>query len=140
MAKIAAKKPDFAAALVMRQTGDDIEAANRLVAYLAELHGNLMSERSEAEARVACFPDKAQPTEDEAYRLLDLVDDVRVVVDEKYLVIAQADIGAERLRPLLDDLKLGISFNVIPSRDAYKGALPSAPINDLMAFCEARRK
>jgi hypothetical protein len=138
MARIAAEKHDFAVVLVMSHTSDDTVAANRLVTYLAELHESLISERRDAEARIACYPDRSQPTEEEAYRLLDLVNDVRAVVDEKYRVIAEADLGAERLRPLLDDLILGISASVIRSKDAYKGALPSAITNNLLAFCEAR--
>jgi hypothetical protein len=138
MARIAAEKHDFAVVLVMSHTSDDTVAANRLVTYLAELHESLITERRDAEARIACYPDRSQPTEEEAYRLLDLVNDVRAVVDEKYRVIAEADLGAERLRPLLDDLILGISASVIRSKDAYKGALPSAITNNLLAFCEAR--
>jgi hypothetical protein len=60
-------------------------------------------------------------------------------VDNKYLVFAQANVGIASLRPLLDDLKLGITFQSMPARVAYKDAPTNVVISVLTNFCQARR-
>jgi hypothetical protein len=139
LSRIAAQKHDFAVAFVMSHSGADAASANTLVAYLAELHGNIVTERRETEVRVACYPGRPQPSAGEVFRLLDLVNEAQAVVEDKYRVIALADLGEKKLRPLLDNLKPGIGVSNVPTKDAFEGALPSAAINTLVDFCEARR-
>jgi hypothetical protein len=67
------------------------------------------------------------------------VNEAQAVVEDKYRVIALADLGEKKLRPLLDNLKPGIGVSNVPTKDAFEGALPSPAINTLVDFCEARR-
>lgn len=139
LARIAAEKPHFAHVLVSMHTDANIDTANRLVAYLGDLHGELMSERRDAESRIACSESRSTPTESDAFRLLDLVDEMHAVVDEKYLLISRADLDSRLLRPLLDDLKKGISVRPVRSREHFRNAPATAAMNTLQVICEARR-
>jgi hypothetical protein len=139
LAKLASAKPEFTVAFVTRVTRDDVDSAKRLVTFLGELHDEMMFERRDAESRVACMGDVGRATPDYVYRQLDLIDEVRAAVDNKYLVFAQANVGIASLRPLLDDLKLGITFQSMPARVAYKDAPTNVVISVLTNFCQARR-
>jgi hypothetical protein len=139
-AKMALESSEFAQLAIERSTGYDKQTAHELVAYLAALYEPLMAERRAAEAQVACQANRPRPARDEdVYRLFDLVDDVHAAVDEKYYTVARAGFAdTAALQAVLDDLKSGISVNIIYTAKVYEGAPPGTALNHHIAFCEER--
>lgn len=114
IAQMASERPRFASMAMANYIGYDGHEAANLVQYLASLHEDLTTERQELEVRLACS--RPIPSGEAAYRLMDLLDDIRFNLYDKYYILARAELGADQsqsLQRLLDEVKDGISVNVL---------------------------
>ncbi|MEQ8861140.1 MAG: hypothetical protein RIC56_21040 [Pseudomonadales bacterium] len=131
---------DFVVARLMDggMPGPEAEA---MATHLADVYPRWQSEKHATEAQVACENGQPRATDDDdAYRALDLADEVGAVVDQKYLLLTQSAAGnhAYALTATLEELKKGIDIQKIPSSDFYSEAIEGTALTDLAYFCDAR--
>jgi hypothetical protein len=131
---MAAESPDFAVGVVKSELGYTATQAADLVQKIGGVYKTLESDEQVAAARIACTAD-SNTNDEEAYRLLDLIDDLHIALYQELYVHALAYIDEGSVQPVLDRIGNGMSVSFIYAKPLYDGGPVGRVQQDLAEMC-----
>jgi hypothetical protein len=135
LGEMSADSPDYAAQLMHDDMGITKEQANALVANLAGVYTTLEADKQAVAAKIACTAD-SNTSDEEAYRLFDLIDDARIALYQELYTNALAYVEEGAVQPLLDRIGNGTSTKFIYAKAAYEGGPAGLAQQDLAEICK----
>jgi hypothetical protein len=133
---MAAESPDYAVGVVKEELRYTDSQAAGLVEEIGGVYKTLESvDEPAAAAKIACQAD-SNTSDQEAYRLMDLIDDAYIALYQELYARALTYVEEGTVQPILDRIGSGMSWSFIYAKALYEGGPAGLIQQHLAEICK----